>query len=62
MTKYFSKKQWKSLPLEKRLQWWKATDFGQKEPPREVLALFMEYLSSRHRRHHATGDGVAADA
>jgi hypothetical protein len=62
MTKYFSKKQWKSLPREKKLQWWKVTDFGQKEPSREVLSLFMEYLGSRHLRHRATGDGAQPDA
>jgi hypothetical protein len=62
MTKYFSREQWKSLPREKKLQWWKVTDFGQKEPSREVLALFMEYLGSRHKHRHAAGDGAAADA
>ena len=60
--KYFSKEQWQSLPREKRTQWWKATDYGQKPPPPEVLSLFMEYLSSKHLRHRATGDGAQPDA
>jgi hypothetical protein len=60
-TKYFSKEQWKSLPREKRLQWWQATDYGQKPPSRELLALFMEYLGSRNRRQRAVGEDEAAD-
>ena len=60
--KCFSKEQWQSLPREKKLQWWKATDYGQHAPPPEVLSLFMEYLGSKHLRHRATGDGAQPDA
>ena len=60
--KYFSKEQWQSLPREKKLQWWKATDYGRHAPPPEVLSRFMEYLGSKHLRHRATGDGAQPDA
>lgn len=54
MTKYFTDKQWLSLPRNLKLRWWKETDYGKLKPSTQLLKeMNMELNKMNQPLHNA---------
>jgi hypothetical protein len=47
MSKYYTDKQWLSLPRNLKLRWWKETNYGKLKPSIELLKEINEWLANQ---------------